>query len=142
MGPARLVDVVVELPASNPVVILAEEDPPGRWLRFPVGWAEGQALAYALGRKESPRPLTHELFIASLRAFGVSVEVARITGRKGQTLLGELVLSGPGGLRELDCRPSDAVILATRAALAVPIVVATELFDELGEPPPGEPGEN
>ena len=142
MVPARVLDVVVDLPASNPMVVLAEEGGAGRWLRFPVGWAEGQALAYALRNIASQRPLTHELFLSAMAAFGVSLEVVRITGRNGKTLLAEVVLSGPGGQRQLDCRPSDAVILATRASLEVPIVVSVGLLDELGEPAPGVPGEN
>ena len=61
MSQMLFVDVVLLLPATHPVVVLQEADPPYRELRIPVGGAEGIAIGYAARGLETPRPLTHEL---------------------------------------------------------------------------------
>lgn len=133
MRPVEVVDVVVALPNPDATVVLAEIDPPHRILRFPVAWCDGVALSYALGRAVAPRPLTHETFVTVLATFGVSLEVVRITGISGMVVFAELVLSAADGRKEIDCRPSDALALALRQPLPVPIVVSEAVLDALGE---------
>lgn len=131
------VEVRVELPSTNPVVVLEEVDPPKRRLTIPVGQAEGVAIAYAARRIPTPRPLTHELFVSALEAFGLSLEHVRVTEVHKTSFSAELVLSGPWGTRTLACRPSDGIALALRQQLGAPIVVAPEVLDEAGELPSG-----
>jgi hypothetical protein len=50
-------DVAMDLPSPYPTVTLVESEPPMRSLVFPVGLTEGTALALALRRMESPRPM-------------------------------------------------------------------------------------
>lgn len=134
MAQMELLDVVLDLPALNPVVVLACVDAPRRVLRFPVGLGEGMALAYALRSVPPPRPLTHELFTTALIGFGISVELVRITGIVGHTLLAEVVLVRQGERHDLECRPSDAIALALRQPLPVPIMVAEEVLSEAADP--------
>lgn len=128
MRQVELVDVVVDLPSVHPSVVLRERDEPWRELWFPIGQAEGVALAMAWRAVESPRPLTHELFADVLARFGVEVEVLRITGVAGRTYLAELVLSADGRRQTVPCRPSDGLTLSLRARLPVPVMVAEELL--------------
>ena len=58
----------LELPAQFPTVTLVESEPPLRNLVFPIGLTEGTALALALRKMASPRPMTHELFVAGARS--------------------------------------------------------------------------
>jgi bifunctional DNase/RNase len=131
-SPLDFVDVVVALPSSYPVVILREVDWPERELHIPVGMAEGVAIGYAARHIPTPKPLTHELFNDVLVAFGLSVDVVRITDVAGRAYYAELVVSGPGGNRVLPCRPSDGICLALRSLLPVPITATSRVLDTAG----------
>ncbi len=127
--------VELDLPSTNPTIVLQELDLPFRELRITIGSAEGIAIAYAAKGIETPRPLTHELFAKVLETFGLSLDVARITAVRGSSFSAELVISGPNGSRVIACRPSDAVALVLRQRLMVPIMAAAEVLDLAGNTP-------
>ncbi len=141
----RLMDVVrvsVDLPDQFPVVVLQESEPPLRELAFRVGMAEGVALANALRRVESPRPLTHELLATTLQRLGVDVVAVRLVGRTGATYLAELDLMGARGREVISCRPSDGLVLALRQPATAPVLADERLLDGEGDvvAAPPEPG--
>jgi uncharacterized protein len=119
--PMEYVDVVMALPAANPVLVLREIAGLHRELHIPIALADGVAIAYAAQQIETPRPLTHELLTNVLDAFGLILETVRITQVVGTAFSAELVLSGAGGMRVLECRISDGVCLALRQRLPVPV---------------------
>jgi bifunctional DNase/RNase len=130
--------VCVELPAEHPEVVLQESEAPRRQLRFPVGYAEGRALAIALRGIATPRPLTHQLLAELLERHGVDVSALRVTGRSGATYLAELETIGPRGQHTVQCRPSDGLCLVLRRQLATPVLVAEHLLEpEASEPAAG-----
>jgi hypothetical protein len=131
------VDVVLALPATHPVVVLQEADAPFRELRIPVGGAEGIAIAYAAKGLATPRPLTHELFARVLEEFGMTIDVVRITEVRGSAFTAEMVVSGRLGARLIDCRPSDAIALALRQRLPVPIMASPIVLAVAGTDPLG-----
>jgi bifunctional DNase/RNase len=137
MSQMLFVDVVVLLPATHPVVVLQEADPPYRELRIPVGGAEGIAIGYAARGLETPRPLTHELLARILEEFGMTLDVVRITTVRGTAFTAEMVISGRLGARVIDCRPSDAIALALRHRLPVPIMAAPSVLVRAGSDPTG-----
>ena len=137
MSQMLFVDVVVSLPATHPVVVLQEADPPYRELRIPVGGAEGIAIAYAARGNPTPRPLTHELFAKVLEEFGMNLDVVRITTVRGTAFTAEMVISGRLGARLIDCRPSDAIALALRQRLPVPIMASPIVLTRAGTDPAG-----
>jgi bifunctional DNase/RNase len=134
-------DVSLELPALFPSVTLIESEPPMRTLVFPVGLPEGTALALALRRMESPRPLTHELFAEVLQRSHIDVIAVRLTGRENGNYLAELDLMAPDGRVRIGCRPSDGLVLALRRAVPSPILVDERLLDEPGDVIP-QPADN
>jgi bifunctional DNase/RNase len=141
----RVMDVVrvsVDLPDQFPVVVLQESEPPLRELAFRVGMAEGVALANALRKVESPRPLTHELLATTLQRLGVDVVAVRLIGRTGATYLAELDLMGARGREVISCRPSDGLVLALRQPATAPVLADERLLDGEGDvaPAPTEPG--
>ena len=123
------VDIVLVLPSTHPVVVLQEADMPYRELRIPIGGPEGIAIGYAARQVATPRPLTHELMTQLLERFNLSLDVVNITGLSGGMFTAELVVSGPAGQRTLDCRPSDAIALALRQRIAVPIMADPDVLD-------------
>jgi bifunctional DNase/RNase len=137
MSQMLFVDVVLLLPATHPVVVLQEADSPFRELRIPIGGAEGIAIGYAARGIATPRPLTHELFARVLEEFGMTIDVVRITDVNGAAFSAEIVVSGPQGVREIDCRPSDAIALALRQRLPVPIVASPIVLAIAGTDPLG-----
>lgn len=140
MRQVELVDVAVVLPSVHPVVVLRERDQPGRELAFPIGQPEGVALAMAWKGAPAPRPLTHQVLTSAMAAFGVSLEVVRITGQEGRTYLAELVLVRGADREAVSCRPSDALTLALRQPVPVPIMVAHHLLEAAPPPPSEAPG--
>jgi hypothetical protein len=128
----RFVGVEMTLPSPHPVLVLREIDAPFRRLEIPIGAAEGIAIAYAARGVPTPRPLTHELFTDALVAFDIEVATVRITDVAGAAFRAEIALTSPLGSRVLSCRPSDAVALALRQILEVPITVAAEVLEVAG----------
>lgn len=144
-GPARslrmalVASVTVDLPSQFPTVVLRETEPPRRQLSFSVGLPDGVALSHALRRLPTPRPLTHELFTGVLAGFDIDVVAVRLVGRQGATYFAELDLRGRTGRTVLSCRPSDALAVALRQPVPVPVLVDDRLFEEPGDvaPPTG-----
>jgi uncharacterized protein len=119
--PMEYVDVVMALPAVNPVLVLREIAGLHRELHIPIALADGVAIAYAAEQIETPRPLTHELITNLLDAFALTLETVRITQVVGSSFSAELVLTGQGGMKVIECRVSDGVCLALRQRLPVPV---------------------
>jgi bifunctional DNase/RNase len=126
-------DVTLDLPSQYPSVTLTESEPPMRQLVFPVGLPEGTALALALRRMDSPRPLTHELFMGVLQLARIDVIAVRLIGRENGNYLAELDLMLPGGRERVSCRPSDGLVLALRMPVAAPILVDERLLMSLDD---------
>jgi uncharacterized protein len=130
--------VAMDLPSPYPTVTLLESEPPRRTLTFPIGLTEGTALALALRRMDSPRPMTHELFMHVLQRTHVDVIAVRLTGHDQGNYLAELDLMAPAGRERVTCRPSDALILALRMPVPAPILVDERLLEESGDVVPQE----
>ena len=110
-----------------------------RALVFPVGLTEGTAMAQALRRMGTRRPMTHELFTQVLQRVRIDVIAVRLTGREEGHYLAELDLMTPAGRERVDCRPSDGIILALRMPVAAPILVDERLLQHGGDVAPLPP---
>ncbi len=82
----EILDVALDLPDQHPVVTLQESEPPLRAISFPMGLPEGIALAQAIRGLDSPRPMTHELFINVLKATNVDVVAVRWWGGRAASI--------------------------------------------------------
>lgn len=82
---------------------------------------EAMAISLVLNNESLPRPLTHDLFLMTLKAFKAELRRVEINDLREGTFYAVLVLSGPEGRTRVDCRPSDAIALAMRAG--APILV-------------------
>jgi len=131
-------DVMLDLPSQYPTVTLVEAEPPMRSLVFPIGLTEGTALALALRRMDSPRPMTHELFMEVLQRVHIDVIAVRLIGRDAGNYLAELDLMAPNGRERVACRPSDALVLALRMPVVAPILVDERLLEQAGDVVPQE----
>jgi bifunctional DNase/RNase len=122
------VGVRVEMPSNAPIV-LVRPITGGALLPIWIGPNEAAAIAMAQQGVAAPRPLTHDLFIATLLQLGTPLEAVRITRLDEGVFFAELVV----GAQAVDARPSDAIALALRAG--VPILLADEVLAEAGVAP-------
>jgi bifunctional DNase/RNase len=129
-------DVSIDLPSQYPSVTLVESEPPMRTLVFPVGMTEGTAMAQALRQINVRRPMTHELFMHVLQRARIEVVAVRLVGREEGTYLAEIDLMTPGGREQVDCRPSDGIVLALRMPVPAPILADERLLEETGDVAP------
>jgi hypothetical protein len=109
-----------------------------RSLVFPIGLPEGTALALALRKMESPRPLTHELFVQVLQRVRIEIIAVRLIGRESGNYLAELDLMATNGRERIACRPSDGLVLALRMPVPAPILVDERLLEGSGDVAPLE----
>ena len=107
------------------VMILAER---GGDRRLPIwiGPAEAAVLALVLESVETPRPFPYKLAAGLVEAAGSQITEVKITRLLESVFYACVVVQGPGGPREVDARPSDAVNLAV--ASGAPIRLNSELF--------------
>lgn len=126
----ELVGVRVELPANQPIVLLKEREGT-RYLPIWIGAVEATAIAFALQGVDTPRPLTHDLFIDVLEEVGVELVAVHVTELKDGTFYAELKLLRHGEPHTVSARPSDAIALASRLS-DVPILAAPSVLDEAG----------
>jgi bifunctional DNase/RNase len=99
---------------SNRHVVILKEPDKERYLPIWIGSWEASAIAMRLQGLTPERPLTHDLFAASLRDLGVRVERVIISALAEETFHARLIFERDGRLVELDARPSDALALAVR----------------------------
>ena len=127
-----VVGVRVEMPSSQPIVLLREREG-DRYLPIWIGAAEATAIAYAQQGVVPPRPLTHDLFKDVLEAVGQELTEVRITDLREGVFYAELVFAS--GV-EVSARPSDAIALALRTGTR--IVGSDEVLEEAGVAVAGE----
>lgn len=122
---------------NTPAVVLREEDNSRRQFEIYIGAPEAASIKTAIDGEETPRPLTHDLFVIALERVNVVVSRVVITQVVEGTYYADLVLTPEGGDEVIvSARPSDAIAIALRASC--PIYATDELMDQVGEVPSGE----
>lgn len=124
----EVVGVRVEMPSNAPIV-LVRPIAGGALLPIWIGPNEAAAIAMAQQGVAAPRPLTHDLFIATMLQLGTPLLSVRITRLEEGVFFAELVFAE----QAVDARPSDAIALALRAG--VPILLSDEVLAEAGVAP-------
>lgn len=128
----ELVGVRVELPTNMPIVLLRETEGDRRVLPIFIGSPEATAIAFALERVETPRPMTHDLLKNLLDELGVSVERVVVTELRDSTFFAEIHLQRNGQSHTISSRPSDAIALAARTG--TPIFADESVLSEASYP--------
>jgi uncharacterized protein len=118
-----LVEMVVEsvrvhMLSSQHVVILKESER-DRYLPIWIGPWEANAIAMKLQGLAPERPLTHDLFAATLEELGIFVGRVVISDLADDTFHARLFLTAGERTVEIDSRPSDALALAVRAGARI-----------------------
>lgn len=101
---------------------------------FYIDLAIGASINAAMSGETPPRPLTHDLFLLTLEAFGAKVSRAVIVSMENEIYYARLIMEAANEIMErkiveIDARPSDCIALAVRAR--APIFVVAELWEKL-----------
>lgn len=125
---------MVSDPNGVQVIVLGEV---GGERAFPilVGHYEAQMLDLTLHRIVHPRPLTHDLVLNAIVSMGGELSRVIVDDLKNDTFFGKLAVTMPSGEEVLiDTRPSDAIVIATKAG--VPIHVNEHVLEQARGGPP------
>jgi uncharacterized protein len=120
-----LVEMVVEsvrvhMLSSRHVVILKEADAEReRYLPIWIGPWEASAIAMRLQGLTPERPMTHDLFAATIDALDGRVSRVVISDLADETFHARIQLERDGTAAEVDARPSDALALAVRVGASI-----------------------
>lgn len=118
-------------PQTNQFVVVLKEKREGKkLLPIWIGPFEANAIAIALEKISTPRPLTHDLIKNILDNLQIKVQKILIHSLKEGTFYATIFLEDGDKVIEIDSRPSDAMALALRTQS--PIYVESQVFDEAG----------
>ncbi len=120
----------LEIVEGAPLVRVTLQEAAGdRQLHIWVGLPEASAIQSQLEGNKPPRPMTHDLMASILSTLQAKILQLLISDMKEETFFGMLAISMNGRVHEIDCRPSDGIALALRAA--APIFIEDELLAEI-----------
>jgi hypothetical protein len=113
-------------------MLLLEEVEGTRRIPVIIGTNEAQSIAMALNEYSPPRPMTHDLFMNTLTAFGIVLNEVVITKVEDSIFYSELVCEhiASGTIIRIDSRTSDAISLSVR--FKSKIYAETSVIDAAG----------
>lgn len=117
--------VRISLTNQDRVVVIKDKNSE-RYLPIWIGLFESEALTIALQGVQTARPLTHDLLLKAIQALGGQFMRVEIIAIEEDVYFAQLVLLQDGKQVNVDCRPSDALIMLARAH--VPIFVSEEIL--------------
>lgn len=107
---------------SSDCLVLLKTKRGEKYLPIWIGKYEADLLNVANKEIQYPRQMTHDLLVSLLGILEGRLQSVQIHSVVDGEYLGALMIERNGQLIQLDCRPSDGIILALRCQ--VPIMVA------------------
>lgn len=123
----RVVGLGLDAASKAPIVHLRQVDGDAG-LSILVGAMEALSISLVLNGERIPRPLSHDLMLAALKAFRANLSGVEICDLRDGVYYAALNIRMADKVIRLDSRPSDAVALALRAG--APILVRASLLAE------------
>ncbi len=123
-------------PRSNMYIMLLKEINGDGTLPIWIGKPEADSIALALGKIETPRPLTHDLIKNIADSLKLKITKVIVTEILDNTYYSLLCLNDGRKETFVDSRPSDAVAIALRANAPIFIehsIMEQKSADELEE---------
>ena len=115
-------------PRSNMYILLLKEVDGKNTLPIWIGKPEADSIALALGKVETPRPLTHDLVKNIVDGLKIKITKIIITEIQDNTYYALLCLNDEKKETYVDSRPSDAVAVALR--VSAPIFVEDSVLEQ------------
>ena len=122
------------IPGASVLILrpIASEAEHNMVLPICIGPVEAAAIAKALSREKSTRPMTHSLLGTVMGTLGGKLQRIVISKVQGTVFYASLHIKQADTVYKIDARPSDAVALAVR--LKVPMYVSENVMRRQGSP--------
>lgn len=108
----------ISLVSQHRIVMLKDMDSE-RQLAIWIGPCEAEAITVQLQNTEVARPLTHDLLKNSIEELGGKISHILVSELRNQIFYARLFIDVKGKMKEIDCRPSDAIALAVRVKCTI-----------------------
>jgi bifunctional DNase/RNase len=115
-------------PRSNMYILLLKEVNGNKTLPIWIGKPEADSIALALGKVETPRPLTHDLIKNIVEDLKLKITKIIVTEIMDNTYYALLCIENGKQETFVDSRPSDAVAVALR--VRAPIFVEDAIIEQ------------
>ena len=122
----ELSKIIIDEKRQDQVIVLKEKKG-DRQFPIVIGFLEASSIKMKLSGLEVPRPMTHDLLIATIDGLGAKLERLMIDKLVDNTFHAKLELkTSDGQTKIIDARPSDGIALAVRSN--APIFVEEEVL--------------
>ncbi|MCO6454963.1 MAG: bifunctional nuclease family protein [Pirellulaceae bacterium] len=128
----KLSRIIISEINEQQVIYLKEVDG-DRQFPILIGYYEATSIDRRVKHQAAPRPLTHDLLVNVVEALGAELDSVVISELRNHTYFALLRVRMDGELIEIDSRPSDAIAVAVTCEPPLPIYVAEEVLDEVGD---------
>ena len=122
--------IIISEVHEQQIIVLREVDGE-RSIPIVIGIFEATSIDRRVRNIVPPRPLTHDLIVATAEQLGGEVQDILISDLQEHTYFAKLRIRKDGELIEIDSRPSDAIAVAVTAK--VPIWVTEEVLSETAD---------
>ena len=111
----ELSKIIIDEKRQDQVIVLKEKKG-DRQFPIVIGFLEASSIKMKLSGLEVPRPMTHDLLIATIDGLGAKLEKLMIDKLVDNTFHAKLELkTSDGQTKIVDARPSDGIALAVRS---------------------------
>lgn len=121
---------IVPAHSHGAYTLILNEKKGTRSLPVLIGAYEAQAIAMELEGIKPSRPLTHDLYINTLKSFGILVKEIEITELQEGVFFSLIHCTKDSEVSSIDSRTSDAIAIA--AKFHCPIFCDSKILDEAG----------
>jgi uncharacterized protein len=122
--------IIISEVDDQQVVYLTEVDG-DRTFPIIIGLFEATSIDRRVKHHQSPRPLTHDLLVASVEMLGGEFQDVVISELKEHTYYAVIRVLKDGEIVELDARPSDAIAVAVTCEPNLPIYVSEDVIESV-----------
>ncbi len=123
--------IALDAITRSPIVLLKDATE-RRALPIYIGQDQARSIMNVIDNKKPTRPLTHDLLANLVKTWDLIVEKVIIHALEDNTFYAVLCTKQGEVMKEIDCRPSDAIALALRTNS--PIWVLEEVISEASIP--------
>jgi bifunctional DNase/RNase len=128
MVQVELSKIIIDEKRQDQIIVLKEKEG-GRQFPIVIGFLEASSIKMKLSGVSAPRPMTHDLLVATLESLGAKLSRLIIDKLVDNTFHAKLEIKLKDGMLKLvDARPSDGIALAVRCS--APIFVENEVIDK------------
>jgi len=128
--PMQLSRVIVSDLNDQRAIYLKEVDG-ARVFPILIGDFEASAINRRLLEEPPYRPMTHDLLLNCVGILGGAIQEVVVTRVEDHTYYAILRIAQGDELYEIDCRPSDAVALALHTDPDIPILVDSDVLEQV-----------